>query len=196
MPATQDKTETPQSQSELPPSKTESGARRSQSQAPNHPWVAIAYNPQINTTQSEVDRLLNPNRSTYAPSHPLTIFLPPVRDPSAPDGSQPLINNIFLKIGANLDVSAEDWAIAENLPQVQQLIRSGAIRVFRPEQPQDELAPGYRHFVSESAVQLVRLTLHEDWVDQWMENEMRAELIKTANEQKKILIEAKAKRVT
>lgn len=195
MPATQDKTET--LQPELPPSKVESVAvRRSQPQAPVHTWVAIAYNPQINTTQSEVDRLLNPNRSTYAPSHPLTIFLPPVRDPSAPDGSQPLINNIFLKIGANLDISAENWAIAETLPSTQRLIKSGAIRVFRPEQPQDELAPGYRHFASESAIQLLRLTLHEDWVDQWMENEMRSELIKTANEQKKTLIEAKAKRVT
>ena len=177
--ATQDKAETPVVQ---------------RSPQPNHPWVAIAYNPQINTTQSEVDRLLNPNRSTYAPSHPLTIFLPPIRDPSAPDGSQPLISNIFLKIGANLDISAEDWAIAESLPQTQKLIQAGSIKVFRPEQPQDELAPGYRHFASSTAIALLRLTLHEDWVEQWMENEMRAELIKTANEQRKILTEAKAKR--
>ena len=115
--------------------------------------------------------------------------------------------SIFLRPGANLSLKNQesilisDWqsilkADEEKgrrgeIQSMKLAIQKGVFEEVHPDLWDGIGSPGYRHFSPELAKKLIFATTHEDWLDGWMAQETRAEIIKAAGEQKERIIAAK-----
>ena len=171
--------------------------------APANPnWLAIVYIPSKEFAETEGWDELSGSPKIQRPYAGRHLQLPPTA-PAA--GSLPGVameaRSLFLKPGTNLGISGADWAIALEADAAKKrrgevatlslLLEKGALRAIAPDS--DSGKPGYRNFNSKTAISLINSTAHEEWLNQWMEAEVRAEVIKASNEQKARLLAAKKK---
>ena len=164
-------------------------------------WLAIVYNPAKEKQQPAQWAELTGNESPHRPPAGRLLMLPIV----IPKGHKPEqaleARSFFLKPGTNLGIPLEDWQAALDADKEKQrrgeiaslslAVAKGVFTAVIPELPANDGEPGYRHFASITAIQLINQTTHEDWLDTWMEAETRAEIIKAANEHKARIIAAK-----
>ena len=168
-------------------------------------WLAIIYNPAkehaslsgwtelTGTTvqRSPVGRLLQ-----------IPLVIPKDHKPGQALETQ----SIFLKPGTNLSTSfgrilAADWqAILKadeekgkrgEIQSMKIAIQKGVFEEVHPDLWDGIGSPGYRHFSPELAKKLIFATTHEDWLDEWMQQETRAEIIKASGEQRERIVAAK-----
>ena len=163
-------------------------------------WLAIVYNPAKERQQPAQWAELTGNESPNRPPAGRLLMLPIV----IPKGHKPEqaleARSFFLKPGTNLGIPLEDWQAALDADKEKQkrgeiaslslAIAKGVFVPVVPEQPSDGL-PGFRHFASITAIQLINQTTHEDWLTEWMEAETRAEVIKAASEHRTRILAAK-----
>lgn len=149
-------------------------------------WVAIVYNPKKESKDyGSFESVDSDENRRPVPIYVRQIMLPPENGET---------EWIELKPGANIDVLYSQWERAANIKTVKPLI-GVSIETAAYSSAEDE-TPGYRHFTSVEAIRLVKLTTATAWIDQWMDGEVRPEVIKAANERKAYLEKELAKRVS
>ena len=163
-------------------------------------WIAIAYNPIKEKKEDSAWGELAGDRTINRPPIGRHFQIPPLIPAKPIPGQSYEARSIFLRPGTNLGVLLADWqAILAaddakgkrgEIQSLALLIERGAIVAVAPEQ-YDLGEPGFRHFASKTAIELINLTTHEDWLAGWMEAEVRPEVIKAANEHRSRIIAAK-----
>lgn len=168
--------------------------RNLNNETPKDGYIALIWEPAAaQKQQSGIDSMLTPDKLNFVPAYPMLLQTQPR---GLGDDGLPLIENYFLKPGANLDVPLNSWNAIKEQKLVAAMVKDGRIREVMPSVTHavDEI-PGYRHYSESDAITLVKFTLHEDFVDNFGTDETRASVIKTMDEQKKKLADAKAKRM-
>jgi hypothetical protein len=156
-------------------------------------WVAIIYKPKKESKEfKSLDSVDDNDNMRPMPSYIRQIMLPP--QDNGTNGGGPAFDWIELKPGSNLNVLYSQWQEALKLKTVKPLIGL-SIEAVAYSSIQDEI-PGYRHFVSTEAIRLVKETTAVAWIDEWMVDEVRPEVIRAANERKATLETELAKRVS
>lgn len=149
-------------------------------------WVAIVYNPKKESKDyGSFESVDSDENRRPVPIYVRQIMLPPQ------DGETEWIE---LKPGANIDILYSHWERATSIRTVKPLI--GVSIEVVAYSPIENETPGYRHFASAEAIRLVKLTTAIAWIDQWMDGEVRPEVIKAANERKAHLEKELAKRIS
>lgn len=157
-------------------------------------WVAIVYRPKKESNAIEdIDSVDYNENKRPLPVFVRQIMLPPEQNGSG-QGSGPSFDWIELRPGANVHILYSDWQRAEKMPLVKALI-GVSVDVVATSTVEDD-QPGYRHFASADAIRLVKLTTASGFIDEWMQGEVRPEVIKAANERKNYLETELAKRVS
>lgn len=157
-------------------------------------WVAIIYRPKKeSSTVEDVDSVDYNENKRPTPVYVRQIMLPPVQS-STGHGAGPSFDWIELRPGANIQITYADWQRAAAMPIVKPLIGL-SIDVVATSSSEDD-TPGYKHFTSTEAVKLIKLTTSSTWIDDWMNGETRAEVIKASNERKAYLEAELAKRTS
>jgi hypothetical protein len=157
-------------------------------------WVAIVYRPKRESNAIEdIDSVDYNEAKRPLPVFVRQIMLPPEQATSG-QGSGPSFDWIELRPGANIHILYSDWQRAASMPLVKALI-GVSVDVVATSLIEDD-KPGYRLFSSAEAIRLVKLTTASGWIDEWMDGEVRAEVIKAANERKVFLETELAKRVS
>lgn len=171
-------------------------------------WMAIIYRPSKEHREENVflDEM-GTSRLQYR--IPLGRFLqiPSVPPKDWKPGTALDTKSIFLRPGANLSLKNDelilisDWqAILKadeekgkkgEIQSIKIAINKGVYEEVHPDLWDGIGPPGYRHFSPLLAKKLISTTTHEDWIDGWMKQETRAEIIKAAGEQKEGIIAAK-----
>lgn len=123
------------------------------------------------------------------PTYLRQIMLPPETNENTSFNSPDWIE---LRPGANLHIKYDDWQRALKMPIVKALTQM-SIEVVATTPVVDD-TPGYHHFTSSEAIKLVKTTTATAWIDDWMQGETRAEVIRIANERKAFLERELAKR--
>lgn len=149
-------------------------------------WIAIVYNPKKESKDyGSFESVDSDENRRPVPIYPRQIMLP------TQDG---VTEWVELKPGANIDILYSHWERAVSIRTVKPLI-GVSIDVLAYSPVENETA-GYRHFTSAEAIRLVKLTTATSWIDQWMDGEVRPEVIKAANERKAYLEKELAKRTS
>lgn len=157
-------------------------------------WVAIIYRPKRESnTVEDIDSVDYNENKRPLPVFVRQIMLPPKQFNDG-QGSGPSFDWIELRPGANIQILYSDWQRASSMPLVKALI-GVSIDVVATSQKEDD-TPSYRHFTSAEAIRLVKVTTASSWIDEWMQGETRAEVIKAANERKAFLETELLKRVS
>lgn len=157
-------------------------------------WIAVVYRPtRESRTPEEFDSVDYNENKRPLPVFVRQIMLPPEQVGTG-QGSGPSFDWIELRPGANVHILYSDWQRAEKMPLVKGLI-GVSIDIVATSTVEDD-QPGYRHFASADAIRLVKLTTASGFIDEWMQGEVRPEVIKAANERKNYLETELAKRVS
>ena len=171
-------------------------------------WIAIIYNPSKEHKEENdfLDELSTARKQFRIPlGRFLQVPLPIPKDWKP--GTSLETKSIFLRPGANLSLKNQelillsDWqAILKadeekgkrsEIQSVSIAIKKGVYETLIPDLWDGIGSPGYRHFSPELAKKLIFATTHEDWLDEWIAQETRAEIIKASGEQKERIIAAK-----
>lgn len=178
-----------------------------QEKPPIHNWITVVYTPakeeRIEERLAEVSHLLGSTVARPDPCYPLMFTLPPERiGPSNPQIASAMeCRFVILKPGANLGINLDDWKKVEEQSLTEYRKERGVLTTIAPtipDPPQDKkfgkLKPGYRNFEEKEALELVGLTLHEDWIDEWAIAESRDVVLTACAQQKRVLIRIKEER--
>jgi hypothetical protein len=156
-------------------------------------WVAIIYNPKKESKEFDLVESVDYNDNKRPmPIYVRQIMLPP--QDNGTNGGGPAFDWIELRPGANLHVLYSQWEQALKVKTVKPLV-GVSIEPVAYSSIEDE-TPGYRHFTSAEAIRLVKQTTASAWIDEWMTDEVRPEVIKAANERKAYLETELAKRIS
>lgn len=174
----------------------------------NCDWMAIIYSPSKEHKEENnfLDELSGMRKQFRIPlGRYLQVPLPIPKDWKV--GIALETKSIFLRPGANLSLKNQelilisDWqAILKadeekgkrgEIQSMKIAIQKGVFEEVHPDLWDGIGSPGYRHFSPEFAKKLIFATTHEDWLDEWMAQETRAEIIKVAGEQREGIVAAK-----
>lgn len=156
-------------------------------------WVAIIYNPKKESKEFDVIESVDYNDNKRPmPIYVRQIMLPP--QDNGTNGGGPALDWVELRPGANLHVLYSKWEQALRVKTVKPLV-GVSIEPVAYSSVEDD-TPGYRHFTSPEAIRLIKQTTASSWIDEWMTDEVRPEVIKAANERKAYLETELAKRIS
>lgn len=153
-------------------------------------WVAIIYRPKKEQAQLEdIEDVDSQEYRKPLPTYVRQIMLPPE---SSGNDSYNSPDWIELRPGANIHIRYEDWQRALTMPIVKALTTLSIDIVATSTKDSDK--PSYSNFTASEAIRLVKLTTATAWIDEWMNGEIRAEVIRAADERKAFLEKELAKR--
>jgi hypothetical protein len=167
----------------------------------NNVQVAVIYDPsKIENKASALNALLRGGSNLPVPANMLTLGIPPEKvegeNEKLPVGYR---TDRWIKLvpGTNLGVDPADLMLCKDVPITAAQFKSGVLQVVLPNKGTVENEEqGYHCFSDQDALQLIGMTMHEDWVVKWQAGLTgdRNAIVNAANSQAAELIRVKKER--